>query len=55
MFYCLIVIFPSDGRLDVIDITVIEISLSYQFTGQVVLPASHPEGDGEAIVVCDPV
>jgi hypothetical protein len=55
MFYCLIIIFPSDGGLDVIDITAIEISLSYQFAGQVVLPVLHPEGDVKAIAVCDPV
>jgi len=47
--------FPSHGGLNAIYLAVIEVRLSYGAAGQVVLPATHPEGDVEAIVVRNPV
>ena len=55
MFDGFIVVFPSHGWLDGIDVTAIEVSLSYRFAGQMVLPASHSHGDHEAVAICDPI
>jgi hypothetical protein len=52
---CLIVILPLYGRLDAVDVTTIDVCLCDRAAGQVVLPVVHLHGDGEVIVVHDPV